>query len=372
MKYLIINTVADYGSTGGIVMRTAERLVSEGHEVCVACGRGIPAARGGIRFMRIGGTLSAYSHVLKARLFDRCGFGSRIATKRFLKAMEAYAPNVVWLHNLHGYYIHVEELFEWLKAHSQIQVRWTLHDCWAFTGHCAHFTYVGCDKWKTECCRCPQVNRYPKSLSDHSKQNYRDKKKAFLGVKNMTLHPVSYWLDDLVKHSFLGSYPGKVMYNEVDREIFRRRESDFRTRYALTDKKVILSVAGKWNDRKGLYEFFELAKRLPHDYRIVLVGLNPQQMTILPPTITGISEVHSPETLAEIYSAADLYVSLSKEETFGMTVLEAHNCGTPVLVYRGTACEEIAAQYGGMITEQSLDAVEEAVYQFFRSENSHA
>ena len=346
MKYLLINTVADYGSTGSIVTRAAQRLASEGHEVCIAYGRGNPRACQGITYYKITGRVSFYCHILKARVFDRGGFGSGVSTTRFLRWAEDYAPDVVWLHNLHGYYIHVGKLFRWLKTHPQMQ---------------------------TECGNCPQVKRYPKSLLwDSSKRNFRDKMQAFLGVPHMVLHPVSKWLEALVKQSFLRDYPTEVMYNEVDREIFKPRSSNFRERYDLTNKKMILGVAGKWNDRKGLYDFYELANRLPDDYRVVLTGLNPKQMEALPDNILGVAEVRNAVELAEIYSAADLYVNLSKQETFGMTTLEAHCCGTPVLVLRGTACEEVADQFGGIVTDSSMEAVVQAVKQFFRNENSHA
>ena len=373
MRYLFINTVADYGSTGTIVMQNAERLIQEGHEICIAYGRGDPDRRDGVQYIKIGNSLSVNAHSLKARLLDRGGFGSRSATLRFVRQAEQYAPDVIWLHNLHGYYLDIRVLFRWLKAHPERKVRWTLHDCWAFTGHCSHFSFIDCRKWQTQCRRCPQTKRYPKSiLLDNSRRNFDDKKRAFLGVADMTLHPVSHWLEDLVKKSFLGGYPIEVMYNEVNKEIFRPRESDFRSRYGLEDKRVILGVAGKWNDRKGLYDFYTLAEKLPGEYRVALAGLNARQLEALPSGIVGIAEVNDPIRLAEIYTAADLYVNLSRQETFGMTTLEAVCCGTQAIVLRGTACEEIALQHDGIVVDPSVDAVIRAIEDYFRNESTNA
>ena len=368
MKYLFINTVADYGSTGTIVTRLAGQLAEKGNEVVIASGRTVEKPLPELSYYHIGGKLSTYSHIAKTRIFDRCGFGSAAVTARFLRWAENYAPDVVWLHNLHGYYIHIGKLFEWIKSRPQMKVYWTFHDCWAFTGHCTHFSYVGCSQWQTHCKSCSQRERYPKSvLADNSFRNFEEKKRAFTGVEDLTLYPVSGGMENLVKQSFLSEYPTEVHYNEADRTVFCYRESSFRAEYGLDNKIIVLGVAGKWNDRKGLYDFYELAGRLPSEYRIVLVGLTEAQRAQLPSGILGIPEVRSAERLAEIYSAADIYVNLSKQESFGMTTLEAHCCGTPVIVYKGTACEEIAAEYGETAVEQSLDAVEQAVRRHFEN-----
>lgn len=141
---------------------------------------------------------------METRLFDRHGYGSKLATKRFIKKMEGYNPDIVHLHNIHGYYINIEILFQWLKAHPERKVIWTLHDCWAMTGHCAYFTAVGCDKWKTKCQKCPQKGRYPASiLFSNASSNYERKRATFTGVKEMTLTVPSHWLESIVRDSFL-------------------------------------------------------------------------------------------------------------------------------------------------------------------------
>lgn len=332
MKYLFINSLAGSCSTGKIVTETCRELQGQGHQCVAAYGRW-KANCDDIETYKIGTSFDYRLHGLETRLFDRHGFGSKSATKKFLKWVDEYNPDVIWLHNIHGYYINVEMLFEYLKK-SDKKVYWTLHDCWSFTGHCAYFTYAKCDKWKTGCSECKQKSRYPQSiLIDNSKQNYERKRKAFCGVKDMTLITPSQWLADLVKESFLKEYPVKVIKNKIDTNVFKPTESDFRERYGLEDKKILLGVASTWDERKGLQDYLKLSQMLPDKYRIVLVGLNKKQMKNLPDNVLGLPRTESAKQLAEIYTAADIFVNLSYEENYPTVNLEAQACGTPVIAY---------------------------------------
>lgn len=363
MKVLLINSVCGIGSTGRIVGALAEEFTIRGHEAVIAYGRDgnvpekyLPYAH------RIGSDGGVKVSALRTRLLDDHGFANEGATRAFLKWADAYDPDLLWLHNLHGYYIHVGLLFDWIKSRPRMQVKWTLHDCWAFTGHCTHFSFAKCEKWKTGCHNCPEKGSYPASaVLDNSRKNYLRKKAAFTGVKNLSLVVPSRWLENLVKQSFLGDYPVEVRYNTVNTDIFRPTPGEFREKYGLTDKKLILGVASVWTDRKGLGDFLELRRLLDERYAIVLVGLTEQQIAALPRGILGITRTHDARELAEIYTAADVFVNPSREETFGMTTLEAISCGTPAIVYRGTACEEVVNQYGGTAVESDCRAVAEAL-----------
>ncbi len=350
MKVLLINSVCGIGSTGKICGALAEEYTQNGHEAKIAFGRdGFVPEQFQKYAVRIGDDLDVKLHAIRSRLLDDHGFASVSATKKFLKWAEEFDPDLVWLHNLHGYYINVKLLFDWIKSRPNMQVKWTLHDCWAFTGHCVHFSFAGCSKWKTGCFDCPEKCVYPASaLRDNSKQNYQRKKAAFTGVKNMTLITPSQWLADLVKQSFLKEYPVEVCHNSIDSNIFKPTPGDFRKKYHLEDKKIILGVASVWTERKGLDDFFQLARMLKEDQVIVLVGLNEKQQQNLPQNIIGINRTNNATALAEIYTAADVFVNPSREETFGMTTLEAVSCGTHAIVYAGTACEETVQKYGGI------------------------
>ena len=362
MKVLLINSVCGIRSTGRIATDIAEEYIANGHECKIAYGRETVPERYQDISYRIGTDYDIKLNALKARVFDNEGFNATKVTKSFLKWANDYNPDLVWLHNLHGYYINIELLFDWLRQRPQMQVRWTLHDCWAFTGHCSHFSYVQCYRWQECCHHCVQKKEYPKSLFiDHSVKNFRRKEKVFLGVSNMTLITPSQWLADLVGQSFLREYHVEVRHNTIDRSVFKPTPSDFRKHMGLENKKIVLGVASTWSNRKGLSDFVALAEQLGDGYVVLLVGVQEAQRRYLPKKILCLPRTNSIRELAEIYTAADVFVNSSREETFGLTTIEAMACGTPAIVYENTACEEVVNTYGGMAIEQSIPALLVAV-----------
>lgn len=350
-KVLFINSVFGYGSTGKIVLNLAKEYEQDEYEVKIAYGRNDKISdsdtdeldRYGVR---IGNDMDVYFHVLYTRITDKHGLASKIATRTFIKWAEEYDPDLLWIHNIHGYFINYELLFHWIKSRPQMQVKWTLHDCWAFTGHCSHFTYIGCDKWKcTGCCNCPQRDQYPETLKDNSGDNFARKKAAFTGLPNLSIITPSNWLKDKVKESFLSDYPVEVKYNTINTDIFKPTPSTFKQDYGIQDKWMILGVASIWNERKGLNDFIELSHKLnPELFKVVLVGLSREQIKQLSQNhinILMLPRTSSALELAKLYTAADVFVNPSYEETYGLTVAEAQATGTYTLVYKETACEEI-------------------------------
>lgn len=363
MNVLLINSVCGILSTGRIVTDIADEYIAEGHTCRIAYGRGdVPEKYKDITY-KIGSDFSVRMNAVKARFLDNEGFNAKRATSKFLKWLDDFKPDLIWLHNLHGYYINVELLFEWIKKNPQIEVKWTLHDCWTFTGHCPHFIVAQCNKWISGCERCIQKQKYPKSLFvDNSKQNYLNKKNSFCNVERMKLITPSNWLADLVKQSFLKNYPIEVIYNSIDEDCFKFIESNFKEDYGVKNKKIVLGVASSWVKSKGLDDFIELSRILDDSYCIVLVGISPKVKKKLPKNILAIEKTNSKETLAKIYSAADVFVNPSKEETFGMTTLEAICCGTYAIVYKGTACEEVINYYGhGEAVGHSVQEINKAI-----------
>lgn len=360
MKVLQINSVCGYGSTGRIATDIYKILEEQGHECLIAYGRG--TAPEGINSIRIGTNFDNYVHVAKTRLFDKHGFSSTKATKEFIKKAKEYNPDVIHLHNIHGYYINIELLFNYLKEVNK-PVIWTLHDCWAFTGHCAYFDFVGCDKWRTGCNGCPQKSSYPQSLlEDNSKYNYERKKEIFAGIKNMTIVTPSKWLANLVKESFLKGYEVTVINNGVDLNMFKPTESDFRKKYKIEDKFVILGVASIWEERKGLKYFIELSKLIDSNSRIVLVGTNDKQVKSLPQNIIGIARTSNVEELAEIYSASNVFLNPTLEDNFPTTNLEALACGTPVITFNtGGSVESVDESCGFIIEQDDIDSLLHAI-----------
>ena len=365
MKYLIINAVCGIGSTGKICGAIAEACDQEGHEVKIAFGRDGTVPDRYRRFaVRIGSDLDVKLHGIASRLLDNHGFSSAAATRRFLQWADRYDPDVLWLHNIHGYYLNIQLLFDWIKSRPNMQVKWTLHDCWSFTGHCSYFDFAGCDRWKTGCHDCPQKRAYPASiLLDNSKRNYGKKRALFTGVPNMTLITPSQWLADIVKQSFLQEYPVKVRYNTIDTNIFKPTAGDFRKKHGLENKKIILGVANVWEPRKGLPDFLKLSEMLDDQYKIVLVGLSPDQLQALPENILGICRTGSAEELAQIYTAADVFVNTTYEDNYPTVNLEARACGTRIISYDTGGCRETLGEDDILVTTGDLQMLKQRIFE---------
>lgn len=360
MKILMINSVCGIRSTGRICTDIATALETQGHEVKIAYGREMVPKQFQNYATRIGSDLDVKLHGVRARLFDGAGFGSKRATQKFILWVKEWNPDVIHLHNIHGYYINIEALFHYLKNCGK-RIIWTLHDCWAFTGHCSYFDYIGCDKWKTGCEKCPQKRMYPACIGlDRSKKNYERKKKMLTGINHLTLVTPSGWLAGLVKQSYLSEYPVEVIHNGVDTNVFKPTDSDLREKYGLGNKKVVLGVAAIWNRRKGLDTFIELSQILPNNYQIILVGLTSDQIHKLPKRIIGIERTNSPQELAALYSLAEVFVNPTLEDNYPTTNVEAIACGTPVITYHTGGSTESAEMYGcivGKSVEELLQAI---------------
>lgn len=350
MKVLQINSVCGVGSTGRIATDIHNMLIEQGHDSYIAYGRDLQ--KNCDNAIKIGTKTDNYLHVAKTRIFDKHGFGSKQATKEFINKVVDIDPDIIHLHNIHGYYINIEILFNYLKEANK-PVVWTLHDCWSFTGHCAYFDYVKCDKWREGCYDCVQKNSYPSSiLIDNSKRNYRFKKEVFTGVKNLTLITPSNWLSDLVGESFLKRYQVKTINNGIDLDVFKPSKSDFKQRYNINEKFVILGAASTWDNRKGLKYFYELSEMLREDEVIILVGLTKKQLEKLPKNIIGITRTNNIKELAEIYSTADVFVNPTLEDNFPTTNIEALACGTPVVTFDTGGSPEIIDERTGFVIEK--------------------
>ncbi len=351
MKILMVNVVCGIRSTGRICTDLAQILEKQGHTVKIAYGREHAPEEFKRYEMKIGQDFDVKLHGLKARMFDAAGFGSIHATKKFIKWIENYDPDIIHLHNIHGYYINIEVLFSYLKSCNK-RIIWTLHDCWAFTGHTAYCDSIECTKWENGCGKCPLLKSYPKSYLDFSKKNWIKKKRLFSDIPNMTIVTPSKWLAKLVKKSFLKNYDVKTIENGIDTSVFSYRPSDFRKKHNLFEKFILLGVATSWDDMKGLSDFIKLAEMLDDQFKIVLVGLSKDQLSQISKNILGIQRTSNLQELVEIYSAADLFLNLSYCENYPTVNIEAMACGTPVLTYRTGGSPEIVEKNGGFIIDR--------------------
>lgn len=344
-KLLQINTVVNRGSTGRICEEIGLMAQSKGWESWIAYGKRNPVSRN--HLIRIQGKWGFMWHVMLSRVFGMHGYGSYFATKRLVRKIKELNPDVIHLHNLHGYYLHIPTLFEYLATYGK-PVVWTLHDCWAFTGHCTHFVKAKCDKWKTGCERCPLYKEYPNSwIVDLSKQNWNLKKELFTQIPNLHIIPVSEWLGGLLRESFLKDKNIQVITNGIDLNVFRPAQFIGEKR-----RFRVLGVASVWTETKGLGDFVKLRELLDDSVEIVLVGLQDEQTRMLPKGIIGIKRTSSMLELVNLYSESDVFVNLTYADTFPTVNIEALACGTPVVTYLTGGSPEIIDEQTGVTIEQ--------------------
>lgn len=360
MKVLEINSVP-YGSTGHIMFGIA-RVASE-HGIIADTATGYsthPIKELPDNHIQIGGVVGKSVHLAVSRLTGKNGCYSRKATQKLLRHIERENYDLLHLHNLHGWYINIPMLFNYIKKHN-ISIVWTLHDCWAMTGQCPYFTMVKCDKWKIGCHDCPQYKQYPASYVDRTKTMWKLKKKWFTGVQNMTIVTPSQWLADLVKESFLAEYPVKVINNGIDLSVFKPTKNDFREVYGLQNKKIVLGVAFGWGDRKGYRDCLKLAELLNEDYHLVLVGVSKEQIATLPKNVLGIERTNSQKELAAIYSASDVFTNTTYEDNYPTVNLEARACGLPIITYRTGGSPESAGTDAVVVEVGDIQGLKKAI-----------
>ena len=337
MKVLQINSVCGIRSTGRICTDIGEILEREGHDCKIAYGReSVPEVYQKFA-IRIGDETDVKIHALKSRIFDSAGFESEKATRIFINKIKKWKPEISHLHNLHGYYINLPILFDYIKSNN-IPVVWTLHDCWAFTGHCTHFDRIGCNKWMNDtegCTHCQRKKAYPKSvLLDCSSTNLQKKRECYNGIKNMTIVTPSRWLASFIENSILSQFHVKVIPNGIDTTIFKPTESNFRKKYNLEDKKIVLGVADGWNVPGRRDDFYRLSELLDNSYKVVMVGYDPKRIHEAPDRVLALPKTNNTKELAEIYTAADVFINPTYEDNYPTINLEAQACGTPVITYR--------------------------------------
>ena len=349
MKTVVSINLGNFGSTGRIMKGIAKAAREHGYVTYNAYPESYNAQSKEENDIIICSTLANRINQKLAYITGMNGCFAVFSTLRFLNKLDKIKPDILHFHNLHNSYINLQMLFNYVKKH-HVRVVWTLHDCWAFTGHCPYFTLAGCDKWKTGCGSCPQLSVYPPTRIDNTKYMWRKKKEWFTGVEDLTIITPSQWLAGLVKQSFLADYPVKVINNGIDLDIFKPTKSDFREKHGISRGGVmILGIAFDWSIYKGLDVFIELANRLPKEFRIVLVGTNEKIEQQLPDNIIGIRKTNSVEELIEIYSAADFLVNPTREDNFPTVNIESLACGTPVITFETNGSPEILDTTCGVV-----------------------
>lgn len=352
-------------STGRIMQEIGELAMQHGWRSCIAYSKG----RDGIKSCQsevipVGNKWSTIWHGLETRLFDRHGLASNEATRLFVKQIQELKPDVIHIHNIHGYFLNYQILFDFL-AKSNIPVVWTVHDCWLYTGHCYYYSYAGCNKWQTGCGHCPQKKEFPASwLIDRSHQNYEDKKQAFTSLPQdqLTIVPVSEWIREEMQHSFLRNNQFHVIHNGINTNIFNiYNPEQVKQKYELNGKHILLGVASIWSREKGFDDCIQMADLLHPDEMLVLVGVRPEQQKRLKKNMLGIPRTENIHQLAELYAAADAFINPTWQDNYPTVNLEAIACGTPVVTYRtGGSIEAITDQTGFIVPQGNVKEMLEA------------
>ena len=367
MKIVEINGT-NYSSTGNIALNIAKKAREEGFEVYTCCKNSLKSGQFKYDNQIVIG--SRYERLISEQLAQLSGLSGSfnwLGTRQFINKLEEIKPDLVHLHIMHDTYINLEMLFKYLSR-NKIPVVWTFHDCWAFTGKCPYSEMDKCDKWKSGCYKCPQIKKYPESyFMDMTKPLWRKKNRMFNSIENLTIVTPSEWLSDYVKESFLKSHDLRVINNGINLDVFKPVQSDFRKKYNVEDKCLLLGVGYNWSPRKGLDSFIELSKRLDDRFRIVLVGTNDKIDEILPDNIISIHRTYNQEELVEIYSSCDLFVNPTMEENFPTVNIEAIACGLPVITYKTGGSPEIIDETCGKVVEKGdIDELYEGIMDIYK------
>lgn len=375
-KLLQIVITGSRGSMGTISTQLGDMFVDEigGESIITYHYRWYPSKSEKNRSVKVGNAFSFYFHILMTRLLDLHGKFSCWDTRKLIKFIDKEKPDIVHIHNVHGYWLNYKMLLSYLRDNN-INVVWTVHDCWNFTGHCAHFQVMGCEKRHCGCHDCQFKRVYPGCVGiSRSEKNYAEKKAIFDSMKNLHFVGVSNWMAQMTRESFLGKHDVRRIYNGIDLNVFKASDKaeELRKKLGLDGKFVILGVATGWNDDKGLREYRELAAKLSDHYQIILIGTHPKIAKKLPNNIICLEQTGNQQELVEYYTMADVVTNLSTQESFGLTPVEGMACGTPAIVYDNTSQPELIDDATGIVVNtRDVDATIAAIQEIERNSKSH-
>ena len=362
---LQINATCNWGSTGHIAEQIAAYAKTKGWGCYLAHGARYINDSAMNTYM-VGSKTDNLLHVAKSMLLGQHGLGSKSVTLEFVKYIDYIGPDVIHLHNIHGYYLNYQILFEYLKR-SGVPVVWTFHDCWPMTGQCTHFVSVGCEKWKETngCHHCPLLGESYKTYVDRSNKNWHLKKELFASLDNLIIVPVSHWLEGIVKESYFKNKHIQTIHNGVDTDVFVPLPDNSYSleKYSLYDTQYVMGVSTDWSDKKGFSDYCKLSSQMPSGVKIVLLGLDEEKCRIaLQYGIIGLKRTDNVDELVQLYNGASIIMSLSYEETFGLTTVEGFACGVPGIVYNATASPELVSPETGIVVEPgNLEEVVRAI-----------
>ena len=368
MRILQINSHYDQGGAARIVACIHRQLLADGEASYVAYGRGdikpSEADRQGKNVWRFNQPAEVYLSALTSRIIGIHGWSNTMATKRLLRFIDRIKPDVIHLHALHGYYLNFPMLFSYINE-KEIPCVWTFHDCFAFAGNCGYF--FECDRWKSGCGSCPDVQRYPKSqFFDFTGWMWKRKKDMFTQGDRKIIVTPSVWLTEESKRSYFGKYPCLTIRNGIDVEgsFYPRDREKCRKKYSygLQDKLVLGIAVGFDDPRKGAKYILQMAQDLEGEVTVILIGWNQKNHSLPAGNIITLPPTSSVDILAEYYSMADVFVLPSLAENYATVTLESMACGTPVVGFHvGGIPEQLADGRGITVETGNQEAFNQAV-----------
>lgn len=336
MKVVQINAVYGEKSTGLIVRDIQEMLLKEGVDAFVAYQKSKCIVPSGIK---IGNKLDWKLHAIYTRLTGKQGYASKMSTRKFLGVLDDIKPEVIHLHNLHANYINLPLLLKYC-AQNNIKTILTLHDCWFFTGKCFHFFDIGCERYQEGCYKCPKKRLdIPNYTWDRSRKIWNERKELFQSIPQLKVIGCSEWISNLANSTeiFQGKYIRSI-HNGIDASIFKERSRYLREELGIENTFVILCMANKWFEPSNQDVIACILKKVSNQTKILLVGCNEMQKRQLnnDRRILPLGYIHEREKLADIYSAADIFLNLSVIDNLPTVNMEAIACGTPVICYNNS------------------------------------
>lgn len=363
MRILYIDVNCRNSSTGKIVYDLYTQCRADGHIAGICYGRG-PVVNGE-QIMKFGLDWETALHALLTRLTGWTGRFSFFSTRRLLRFLREFQPDLVHIHELHAYFVDLKPLLRYL-AEQRIPVVQTLHCEFTYTGKCG-YAYE-CERWKTSCGNCPHRKDYPKTLwFDHTAAMQREKQALYGALERLVVTAPSNWLAERAKQSFLKEREIAVVHNGIDTErVFHPRDaSDLRAKHGLTEEKVVLAVAPDLlSQRKGGRWVIKLAEQMKGDnIRFILLGVSDLSEAF-PPNVIALGPISDQTLLSQYYAMADCFVICSEKENFPTTCLEAFCCGTPVVGFAaGGTAETVPAPYGRFCAYGDITELQSAVGQ---------
>lgn len=342
MKVLQINVTYKQGSTGYIVHIIHNELIKEGFDSLSSYGRG-NKIKGESKVSRHSNLFSSFIDLSISRMFGLIGYASILPTRKLLKLIQSKAPDIIHLHNIHGYHLNFHLLFRFLKKFDKPVVI-TLHDEFLYTGKCAYA--LDCSKFKTNCQNCPQLQEYPKTwFFDFSKKMHKDKINLINAIDNLTFVVPSEWSLARLKSSLLRSTNSRVILNGVNKGIFRYIEGlPLGLRDHNNFSHFFIAVINDFDDpRKGFSWLVRIAEGLVKSNAGIIVVGDGRIPKNVPSNMIFLGRINDPNKLAQLYSCSEALIMLSTVETFGMVCLEAASCGTKTIGFDAGGVKEAAS-----------------------------